>query len=270
VLLIVPKPLERKACAAVFDAEGVEAKPFDSHVRYRRFELHESTPSTTITMVCIQEAGNLRAARVVRDYIMAFGRPDVAVLCGMAMGITDKVALGDVVVPRQVIDYQPRRVTPAGDQLRFETYRLRDTVANDVAETADTNAADVEALFRETVARMAVHMPFPADVLPPADDQRKPFVPRIRAGALLAGEELVEDGSGPERAQMHDRIYALDMEGAGFASECEAIRLDWLIVRGIADTGEPGREKTWQAAATVAAAAFVKTFLHSGWRPDIG
>lgn len=68
-----------------------------------------------------------------------------------------------------------------------------------------------------------------------------------------------------DRTDLHDRIYALEMEGAGFAATCHHVGIDWAVVRGVADRGEEQRSKAWQPVATAAAAGFVGSFLASAW-----
>jgi nucleoside phosphorylase len=79
---------------------------------------------------------------------------------------------------------------------------------------------------------------------------------------ILAGGKLLEDGSLPRRAdEAHARIMAAEMDGAGFAAACEQQRRPWVVVRGIADYGEPDRRKHWQYPATFVAARYVRDAL---------
>jgi nucleoside phosphorylase len=232
-------------------------------VRYQRFGLGApSLRAVTVTLVCMQEAGNLLAANVVRDYVGAFGRPDLAVLCGMAMGTTKDVTSGDVVISKQVFDYGPRRVTLDEERSRFESYRVRATLLHDLRNHRNSHDDAVQATFRESVRRLDT-----ADVHVPSEVRAGTFTPRFHAGVILSGDELVEDESGAERARAHDRAYALEMEGAGFCATCDHLGSDWFVIRGVADHGEANRDKSWQAAATAAAASFVRTFLLSSWQP---
>jgi len=261
VLVLTPKMVERKACVAVFDCEDTKPAMFDSHIRYRRFEL-ERAPGTTVTLVCMEDAGNPLATNVVRDYVGAFGRPDLAVLCGMAMGTTNDVSPGDVVLGRVVFDLGPRRVTVDKTKTRFEPYRVRGPLLADLREHRDAGAGATAATLWAALPRLRQsHVEFPDDL----DEEQ--WAPKVHPGVILAGDELVEDESGPDRATIHDRAYALEMEGGGFAAACDHLGCDWVVVRGVADRGEPERNKAWQAIATAAAASFVAAFLAESWRP---
>jgi nucleoside phosphorylase len=54
------------------------------------------------------------------------------------------------------------------------------------------------------------------------------------------------------------------MEGAGFVVACEEAGVTWLVMRGIADMGRPGRSKEWQFVSTVAATTALRLWLQNG------
>jgi len=265
VLVVCPKQIERRVCAAVFGSTGASAQLFDSHIRYHRFPLvgEQTDGRTMVTLVCMQEAGNVLAANVVRDYVGAFGRPDLAILCGMAMGTVTKVRVGDVVVASDVIDYEPQRLTVDEVRTRLRTLNVPSDVLHDLEEHADAGGSSTLDLFLAKLSSLEA-----AKVALPVAVRERRFEPRVHVGMILAGEKLVEDNSAEERARLHDRAYALEMEGAGFAATCRHIGCDWMVVRGVADRGGTGRTKTWQGAATAAAASFALAFLLESWRPS--
>lgn len=266
VLLVVPKSVERLATSVVFDCLGVQPEPFDSHVRYRRFLLGGAASPTWVTLVCIQEAGNPAAAYVVQDFVQAFRRPDLAVLCGMAMGLdADKVNVGDVVVASTVLDFNPRRVTHEGDKTRFEPFKVKLQLHNDLLNHQDSGRKPTVELFRSALAGLS-----DAGVVVPDQARESSFAPSVKSGLIVAGDALVENASGATLSALHDRLYALEMEGAGFARECERLGSPWCVVRGVADHGEGDRGRAWQGVATAAAASFVKTFLCTSWLPTTG
>src|SRR5581483_9079112 len=157
VLIVVPKRAERIALTRVFTLADMEPKAFDSHIRYRRFQMapdptaddEGSQPSTYVTLVCIQEAGNLAAARVVRDYVSTFGRPDLAILCGMAMGISNDVSTGDVVIASQLSDRTVRRLTPLGDRSRAVEYPPPPELLHDLRDHVDAREDVMKARFEQ-------------------------------------------------------------------------------------------------------------------------
>ena len=110
--------------------------------------------------------------------------------------------------------------------------------------------------------------------------------PDLPGGGRIVGLEGIRDayltGRGVFRTRATARIEKLtprkmgivvtelpylvgpEMEGAGFAAMCSEAGIEWLVVRGICDYGEPNRRKGWQFAASFAAAAFVRDGLASG------
>ncbi|HEU4461803.1 MAG TPA: hypothetical protein VFR75_04340 [Solirubrobacterales bacterium] len=266
ILLVVPKPLELEACEAVFECGDSKPQLFNSHLRFKRFPIQKNRDGrgrAFVTLVCMQEAGNLRATNVVHEYVATFDRPDLAILCGMAMGIDpEKTKVGDVVVAKTVHDCSPHRVTVDGSHSRFEQYPVPKPLFEDLLEHCHSGRATTGETLQEAIPRLEE-----VGLGLPADSGDEDFSPSARPGVTLAGEVLIEDGSGPTLSAIHDRAYAWEMEGAGFASACAHLGSDWMVVRGVADFGEPGRSKKWQGVATAAAASFVKTFLESSWHP---
>jgi adenosylhomocysteine nucleosidase len=258
VLILVPKPVERRALDAVFDIGGVTPQPFDSRVRYRRFPIEGQR--ITVTAVCMQEAGNLSAANVVRDYVGAVGRPDLAVLIGMAMATSADVDIGDVVVAEQVIDYEPRRMTPDGGVSRFRAFHTKRSPEADAKHASDVRRRSFLDRIDES-RRQLIRV----GEIEPEVEACVPNEPMIRFGVILSGEKLVEDSGESSLAPEHDRAYALEMEGAGFATTCHHLDCEWLVVRGVADRGEPNRTKEAQLLATVSAASFVRVLLETEW-----
>jgi nucleoside phosphorylase len=261
VLIIVPKSVERKALDAVFEIEAVSARPLDSRVRYRRFEL-TGVASIMVTAVCAQEAGNLISSNIVRDYVSALGRPDLAVLCGMAMGLSGEVPVGGVVIANQVFDYEPQRLAPDGGVSRFDSFRIKQTTDADARHTVDAQCDRI--VQRHVKARDRLV----AAGVPAGDLPVDPHETKMKFGVTLSGDKLVEDNEGPSLVSLHDRSYALEMEGAGFAAACHRLDCEWLVVRGIADHGEQNRGKSAQLSAALGAASFVRVLLETEWSAE--
>ena len=268
VLLIVPKSAEYAAAEAVFEMDGATAGQFASHMRWEQVELRLGKPdkAALITAMCLETAGTLPCSHAIRDYVEVYGRPDLAILCGMAMGIVEdpddpnaRPAPGDVVVANIVFDTNPRRVTRDGEHSRFEPYRLEPAVFFDAAAHVRKLSGFAERLDT-AVSKLDETRHPPAHLA-------KEWHSKVTVRALVSGDELVEDGSGADRASFHDRIEALEMEAAGFASTCHHLGAPWLVVRGIADYGTEDRDKDWQAYAAAAAMAFTRTFLEHEFEP---
>jgi len=206
-------------------------------------------------------AGNSRMAAFLHT---VFSTYEVRLCClvGMAAGHSGQVRLGDVVFGDKIIDtgrgisttrgYEPDpasldpdlRIAREMTSFRPERLGWHDLIAKEVAAaTADLDDLQVPELFDPATYR-----------------------PRLILKTIQAKDELVEDGKvgrrarwfGPER-----RTGALEMEGAGFAVTCDEQAVPWMVMRGIADFGEPDRVKDWQFVSTVAATTAVKLWLKS-------
>lgn len=199
----------------------------------------------------------------MRDCAESFGRPDLALLCGMAMGIPQgaKPAVGDVIVASVVFDTSPKRVGSDGDHSRAEPYRLSPAIFFDTSAHIRRLTGFQSCLEGATKILVKSHE-YPAGL---NDDWR----PSVLIRNLVSSDELVEDGSGVARGQMNDRIAALEMEASGFAATCHHLGVPWLVVRGIADYGTADRDKRWQVYSAAAAMSFARTFLENEYTPGI-
>jgi nucleoside phosphorylase len=92
----------------------------------------------------------------------------------------------------------------------------------------------------------------------------------LKLGLVQAGERLKRDGSLPRTSRMfHDKLYAVEMEGSGFAQACNSYIDDWIVFRGISDFGDTKKRDNRQACASVAAAVLMKQFMEKTLQPTI-
>lgn len=89
-----------------------------------------------------------------------------------------------------------------------------------------------------------------------------------RPGLIQAGDRLKRDGSLPEISRIfHDKLYAVEMEGSGFAQACKG-EYEWMVFRGISDYGDPEKRDKKQAVAAIGAATLLKQFLESTFQTN--
>ena len=184
-----------------------------------------------------------------------------AILVGMAAGRRSEVDLGDVVIAESVIAYEYMTLKP--DEVIYSP------VVHTVPRKRIRQARTMHQVDPHWSARLRSEIMSCSDFAGvPADSERQldeNWECEVATGAVLAGARLVENGSIPFLSQqLSDRVKAVEMEGAGFAAMCTEFDVDWLVVRGIADFGEPERSKGWQFPAAYAAAAFVRDGLGNG------
>jgi nucleoside phosphorylase len=188
----------------------------------------------------------------------------------MAAGLPGSVKKGDVVVATWVVAYEFVRVTKQRHISRPRPYQADVPSVQKVtqlsAEFPDWGK-NISAELRTGLRRPKIERGEPERL-----DAK--WAPVVKPGVIMAGNRLLEDGSLKTlKEQIDDRALAAEMEGAGFAAACEALRVPWLVIRGIADYGDSditsfddlnpadSRGKSWQFPSTYAAAAYVRDMV---------
>ena len=260
VLVLAVKPIELEACLTVFGIDRLQPPFVIGHTGLCGWTTSVNGCDVLISMV--GSAGNVQTAVVMNELKASFSLR-CAALVGMAAGLEGKVALGDVVVAEQILEFEFARMTDDGPQ-----YQPRTTVVSPrylrSAALVSRNASDWTARCRALASEASTRTP-EASI---NERALGAWHPRVHLGVILAGAKLLEDGSLPRlQAELHDRVRAAEMEGAGFSAVCEAADVAWMVVRGIADFGKPKRARYWQLASTVAAANYVMETIQQGLAP---
>jgi len=187
-------------------------------------------------------------------------RPVITILVGIAAGHPGKVSLGDVVVPRNVLYYEPARLTATGLQLRPEHTAPPDPYLYGF-DLYDADAGP----FGD---RMGSHFAeLPIDRRPQIESDA--FQPAVHGAntSIASGEVVLRDGSliGALRDRFDEKIHAVDQESYGFAESSRGT--SWLIFRGISDYGDPDQPRGWKRLAAASAAHCLRDFLERGYLP---
>ena len=259
VLLLTVKGTEFKAALDAFRVPLGE-KPVDLGSGGEIWIVKHA--ETRYGIATIGDDGNVESAIQVKD-LFRHTRFNAAVLLGMAAGVLGDVELGDVVIASSVHAYDFVRATPVRAFNRAKTYS---PPAKTWQRIGTLDQVDPE--WAERVSR---------EVLTSANfggiDQAEPrkldetWRPKVKIGGVLAGSILIEDNRlvrQKKNGEVHDRVLAAEMEGAGFAAACLSEDAQWMVVRGIADFGGRKRRKSWQYPATYAAAALIRDGIASG------
>lgn len=210
--------------------------------------------STTLNAIVtlIGESGTRNASEacsiLAQEYLS-----DMHVLIGMAAGVAGEVSLGDVVAASHVIDWEKQRLTPEGAKKQPVQHECERRVDLEQLELPD----DWESYGASATKELTTYSK------PEGFDPNRP--PKYHKKVILSGDKLLEDGKLPElRESYHDNVRAYEMESAGFIPICRALGREWLVFRGIADFApEQGREKAWQAWASLNAALVLRHYLES-------
>ncbi|WP_370966306.1 HEAT repeat domain-containing protein [Amycolatopsis sp. cg9] len=125
VALLTAVPVETKALLRVLAERGTPTKEVQRDGRY--YDVFELTapgrPPVRVVTSQATDQGGQAAAASTRELLSVF-RPDLVLLVGVCGGFGERgVALGDVLLAREVFDYGPEKVRPGGGGDRPQVYR---------------------------------------------------------------------------------------------------------------------------------------------------
>lgn len=257
VLILTVKEVELHATLRAFGVNpgvsGTRVKNADPVYLFMRGE-------TRICVAYVGFAGNVESSVRLLELMRAVSFK-WAVLIGMAAGVRNKTKLGHVVLSESVVAYEGVKLTREGVVPSFRTHTVPMRRVRQMAALGQEDPNWQERLRSEIIVAEGYEQPPDHDGEAFDENWRC----EVTTGVVLAGGTLFEDGSIPALANdVHARTKAVEMEGAGFSSACAEYGIEWLVVRGIADYGEPDRAKGWQFVAAYAAAAVVRDGLDTG------
>jgi nucleoside phosphorylase len=197
-------------------------------------------------------AAGVQAGNAIREW-----HPRYVLMVGIAAGIGDDVGLGDVLVSTEVFNYEPAKLTAAGEKRRPTTGAVSHHL---VGRAQSYHNAD----WREMIA-----------VEPPESDTSRgggPF-PRVHFGPFASGEKVVADPQMVAKLlDMHSKLIAIEMEsyGVAHAAACDETPPGFLAIRGVSDHANHHKDDRYHEYAAHAAAAFAIGFLRSGFPRHVG
>lgn len=200
----------------------------------------------TVVVTQLIEAGNPDAA-IATTKVIPRWRPRNVLMVGIAGGVKEKAALGDVVVSQYAHYYEPAKRKPSGVEHRDRQY------TSDLLLYARAQHYDAAEWKGE------IHSPRP-------DSGAEQKLPDVKFGPIACGEEVIADLKSLKNLQRQcPKMVAVAMEGAGVAkavlSTGDPPR--YLEIRGISDYAGPDKADDWHEYASNAAAAFTVGFLKS-------
>jgi nucleoside phosphorylase len=204
------------------------------------------------------DMGNNNAQSTANQIIERW-KPSNIIMLGIAGGVPNKVALGDVVVAKFCWYYELAKNTKKGEQRRIRQF--------------DSN---------EILHDRALHLPnkWTEEIgLAPPECQKKykwfselfgvnhPKVlnlPKKHIGTIGSGEKVIADKKILQKLLKDcSELMAVAMEGAGVAEAAKAKGLGFIEIRGISDFADPKKNDDWHSYAANAAAAFIIELLRS-------
>lgn len=250
VLVLTALPVELSAARMAFGVdEETPAAKTDIGQNHWRVQLRTSKGTVaTCTIATFGTAGNVDAAVTTATLLMEF-KPKLVIMIGIAAGMRDKTALGDVVIADRVVAYEGAALLAGGQiEARPEMYRPDFSVQQDISNYLASAKSVTEHLGR---ARERQGLEFPATSL--AGDVSKGLMPK--AATFASGEKLLRD---PEKfrqqRELHGKVEVAEMEAVGIFAACTQHRVPSLVIRGISDFGDEKKDNSFHDLASRAAA----------------
>jgi nucleoside phosphorylase len=218
-------PINDKTLVKNIELNGVKAWEVD-------IERSNSSDKLHALIVYIGEAGVLECSitsmRVFHEYDC-----DLAVLCGIAAGVKEKIEKYSVIISEGIIDYEPQRLEPNGKiTYRPDTYMIRDNKLKRDIQFMEYDSW--RALYNETVSEYGGIIDGEFDIQKVKDSE-------LKTGIIASGRKLIADGdiltTLREAIPLKKGIIAAEMESAGFCNACNEFNKTWLVIRGISDHG---------------------------------
>jgi nucleoside phosphorylase len=189
--------------------------------------------------------GRVEAATATTDAIRRW-QPRYVLLVGIAGGDPEEVALGDVLVAEQLVDYEQQKLTDEGAQVRFQNYR---------ADPRLYGAAQHLSGW-ETKVR---------------GNRPEEGTPCCHFGVVITGDKVqAKEGALKPYKSDWPKLIGVEMEAGGVAAAAwqAPSKPGILMVRGVSDLADAkkGSEpvKKWRAYACDVAAAYAAALLRSG------
>ena len=210
-----PAPAGRTAVLVAMPEEGaalVEAMSVSNRVEHGRRTFLFGDLWGTLAAVVVARCGKVAAATTVTELIVRFGVGRV-ICTGVAGGVGDRVAIGDVVVADALVQHDldprplwPRHIVPLLDTGTFETEPdLSARIADAARAHADLDGAGGD----------------------------------VHRGLIASGDQFIH---GPAMADaIQDAlpdVLAVEMEGAAVAQVCHEYGVPFAVFRTISDRAD--------------------------------
>jgi nucleoside phosphorylase len=209
-------------------------------------------------VTCFAGAGNIDASSITSTLMTEF-KPSNVVMLGIAAGLRGKCALGEVVLAERIVAYEGAAFVEGGRvEMRPEITRLNMRVRQDVSSYL-SNRNSLESRLTENYASLNIVFPDQVEAGPVAEG----VIPKT--ATVASGEKLLRD---PEKfmamRELHGKVEAVEMEGAGLFAACANHGKPVLMVRGISDFGDSKKDNRFHLLAAKAAAAVTVDYIAYG------
>lgn len=266
IVTVIPEEYEAVLRAFEIDPQSPPSHNIRGRIFYARklSRPHQSDLSVYVTMIGQPRTGP--CINACRDIFENF-KVGACILVGIAGGRRGKVVLGDVVASLQVHDIEggksKLRYFGLSEyiELRPQDYRPQEEIKQYMLNL------EPGPRWQESFAEVLTTYKTPSAKEKINDDAWK-AKPTLYKADIVVGEKVLANGKLPRLARDNDEVYAVEMEGSGFASACDHCHVPWMIIRGITDYADKKKNDGWHVPASVAAATLTRIFLQSAYRNE--
>ncbi|NET61912.1 MAG: 5'-methylthioadenosine/S-adenosylhomocysteine nucleosidase [Symploca sp. SIO2E6] len=277
VLTVIPQELAAvKAALGIRDLPDNRSRTQDSKTIYLHGKLYSEPTkrSYSLALGCIGSAGNYDSSQATTEAIQTYD-PKLLVLVGIAAGIQDKAKLGEVVFSERVVGYESAAWKQLADgtqavQPRPNMFSVPNGIQQDVTFYVATHK-DRYNNIQQRLTSGFLHLGGEFPTVSAAESsslQKKDIISSIEIDvcAIASGEKLLKDPSVLEdiKDQQHGRVKVGEMEAIGFATACQKMRRDWLVIRGVSDFGDSYKSDVFHPLASETAATVLADFMQHG------
>ncbi len=249
LILVTARPQERDALLRRLPGyRKVLPRQDDVHVYFQaELPVHDGQASYKVAVLPLLGMGRVNAATAT-GYAIKRWRPRHVVLVGIAGGVAERsVALGDLLISEQVVDYELQKITEQGVQVRWSVHKAsRRLYAASLNMIGDAWLSAIE------------------------EGRPGPGKPHIHLGPIASGDKVVAVNSVlAEYRNVWPTLIGVEMEAAGVASACFAAarQPEFFMIRGVSDLadGEKGTAavEAWRSYACNVAAAYAVELLRN-------
>jgi len=198
-----------------------------------------------IAITQLSQMGNVEAGIHTVRAIDAL-EPGYVLMVGIAAGVKqNQVALGDIIVPTQVLYYEQAKQTADGPE-----HRLRSLPADHcLLHNAQNHKIVDKSLYLDR------------------GKSERPEYPRVHFGPFATGEKVIASQKFVnELLRLHPKLIGIEMEsfGVSMAAHVAPSQPGFLAIRGVSDLADEAKSDDWRERASANAAAFTIGFLRSG------
>lgn len=240
-----------------------------------------------IVMACLPDGqiGTVNAASVMDNMMRSFNSIYAVLMVGIGGGVPTNVdiRLGDVVVGTRVMEYDLGKVVGPGQIQGTAVWKLPHKLLGTAITSLRAKhqhsgtGSQVSAILKE---RSYSYPNSPDQLFSPTYDhisstsagscdrcdqsklihriRRKTNNPQIHYGGIASGNKLMRSAGERDHIARQLDIMCFEMEAAGVMGTCAP---PCLPIRGICDYSDSHKNKTWQAYAAAAAAAYAREFV---------